>query len=201
MGSEHVDLFLEEFGGIIAGPPAGAGLASEYEHRLPGLVLDFMQEQGFSGFGHGRFWLTDPAVWQASVDMLCEAMDVPLDTGPLTPFGRSAFGALYAWSTRTGLVTFNPVTGQVFVEDTTDELPQDADLVMGSFFSASRPDSFDLGDDQGQYLFDRALERLGPLEVTQVYGFDVPIRAGGAATLEHLERVDALAHLVVLTDG
>lgn len=80
--SEHIDLFLEEFGGIIAGPPAEAALVAEYEHRLPGLVLCFMQEYGFSGFGQGRFFLTDPAVWQASVDMLCEAMEVPRMLGP-----------------------------------------------------------------------------------------------------------------------
>lgn len=201
MISEHIELFTEDFPGVIPGPEADASLRKELRHRLPASVLDFMEQYGFSGFGDGRFFLTDPTVWQPTVDMFRDALDVPMSPGPLTPFGRSAFGNVYAWSTETGLVTFSPLTGDVFVDDSSDELPQDADLVIGSFFSTARPDSFDFTDESGQWLFDRAVERLGPLSVDEVYGFLPPYRTGGAAVLENLQRVDALAHMVILTDG
>ncbi|OYO22838.1 hypothetical protein CGZ93_07300 [Enemella dayhoffiae] len=201
MVSEHVELFLNDFPGVIDGPSAGPELERDFAQRLPRTILDFMISHGFSGFGRGLFWLVDPARWQPTLEMLLETAELPQPVGELTAFGRTAFGDVYAWSQQTGVVTVSPATGNVFVDDTSDELPEDAELVAGSFFSIARPDSFDLEDEDGDWLFDRARAELGELSPSETYGFFPPLRLGGPARLENLQRVDVLAHLVILTEG
>ncbi|NNG20733.1 DUF1851 domain-containing protein [Naumannella sp. ID2617S] len=201
MVSEHVELFLNDFPGVIDGPSAGPELERDFAQRLPRTILDFMISHGFSGFGRGLFWLVDPARWQPTVEMLLETAELPQPVGELTAFGRTAFGDVYAWSQQTGVVTVSPATGNVFVDDTSDELPEDAELVAGSFFSIARPDSFDLEDEDGHRLFDRARAELGELSPSEAYGFFPPLQLGGPARLENLQRVDVLAHLVILTEG
>ncbi|RXE89640.1 glutamyl-tRNA amidotransferase [Pseudoalteromonas sp. A757] len=68
------------------------------------------------------------------------------------------------------------------------------------FFSVQTTTQIDLIDINEQPLFERTLERLGPLENGEIYGFAPALALGGEPKLENLQKVKATEHLAFLAD-
>lgn len=75
---------------------------------------------------------------------------------------------------------------------------EDPDFDMRIFFSNKSPQRCDLKDENVDYLFERALAKLGQLEPDEVYGFEPAIVLGGKMLLENLVRIKLDVHLTIL---
>ncbi|MNG40288.1 hypothetical protein D3C84_1288040 [compost metagenome] len=53
-------------------------------------------------------------------------------------------------------------------------------------------------DDQGEFLFERALEKFGALDESELYGFEPALFVGGTASLDHLVKCNLEVHLMIL---
>ncbi|MDR0673172.1 MAG: DUF1851 domain-containing protein [Zoogloeaceae bacterium] len=59
------------------------------------------------------------------------------------------------------------------------------------------PESFDRHKYE-DVNFESAFKKLGPLQPNEIYGFVPMLPMGGVRDLEHLQKVDAFAHLSIL---
>ena len=67
------------------------------------------------------------------------------------------------------------------------------ELAAKAFFSTQNKQPFDFED-----LFAPALKTLGRLKPDEMYGFVPALALGGPSTLEHLQKVKAVEHLMLL---
>ncbi|WP_413792254.1 T6SS immunity protein Tdi1 domain-containing protein [Pseudomonas sp. N4] len=75
---------------------------------------------------------------------------------------------------------------------------KDPDLALQTFFAMSDKERYDLEDHQGEFLFERALEKLGALDEREVYGFEPALFFGGTASLDQLVKCNLEVHLTIL---
>jgi hypothetical protein len=115
--------------------------------------------------------------------------------------GRTAFGTLQLWGEKSG-DSIKVVTphGMILPYDRTHNvLDRGADRQIQLFFSAASQNEFELRDESGNPLFDRALAALGPLDHDTLYGFVPALALGGKAELKNLQKLDAHVHLDILS--
>ena len=72
------------------------------------------------------------------------------------------------------------------------------DIVFFSLLRNVDPDTFDIEDENGRLLFNRARKELGPLEYGQCYGFRLALPLGGYRALDKLEKLSAPEHFSFL---
>jgi hypothetical protein len=113
---------------------------------------------------------------------------------------RGAFGDLFLWGTRSGQsLTIAAAWGMIFPTDYSRYVLEGrSDSLTCHFFSAKSRDQLDFEDDNDQFLFERTLSQLGPLDRHTMYGFEPAIALGGPQNLKHIRKVDAVAHLLLL---
>ncbi|RXE86551.1 glutamyl-tRNA amidotransferase [Pseudoalteromonas sp. A757] len=81
-----------------------------------------------------------------------------------------------------------------------DYLENGEELTLDLFFSTKMSTEIDLKDHNEKPLFERAVEKLGPLENGEIYGFVPALALGGEPKLENLQKVKATEHLAFLAD-
>lgn len=72
------------------------------------------------------------------------------------------------------------------------------DLELQSFLSMVEREDFDMEDADGEFLFERALQALGPLGEQELYGFEPALVMGGKAVLGNLRKLQLDVHLTIL---
>ncbi|MCS6210084.1 GAD-like domain-containing protein [Shewanella baltica] len=201
--NDYFDEFFN-FGGfgpaIKSEQPTEATL-QHFKDKLPARLLEYWQEYGFSGWGEGIFWTVNPADYSEILDLWL--------TG--TPFvgkdkyyviGRSAFGRLFVWGETSGQsIKINPSYGMLLPSDETENLKQrGSERTIDLFFACKSKSTMEEEDTEGKPLFERAMEKLGPLEADEMYAFVPALALGGAPKLENLQKVKALEHLAFLAE-
>ena len=99
-------------------------------------------------------------------------------------------------------LTINPALGLVFPHDLSDEMDSQADRNMQIYTKlvTNEADDLDVEGDDEIGLFDRVLDRLGPVGPNTMYAF-VPIPAlGGPMIPENVEIADAEVHMQILSE-
>lgn len=88
-----------------------------FRGKVPDKLLEYWRAYGFAGYGKGIFWTTDP-------DDYAEALNAWLygtefyGKDHYYVIGRSAFGNLTLWGTRTGRsLTINCASAMIFPTD------------------------------------------------------------------------------------
>lgn len=107
---------------------------------------------------------------------------------------RSAFGDLYLWGEASGaslkitsILSRYHVHNSIYVGDKMD-------AGVRAFMVSKRADTNDYGN-----LFKPAKRKLGRLQPDEMYGFTPALMLGGLDKLEHLEKVKAVEHLMLLS--
>ena len=72
------------------------------------------------------------------------------------------------------------------------------DILVKSFFCGIDKNLLDIEDTEDRPIFDKAVALLGELKPGEIYGFSPALIMGGEPDIEHLERVNAVAHLHIL---
>jgi hypothetical protein len=192
---EDFESFLQDFGPAVDRREAPMASVERWRGHLPDQLLAYWREHGWCGYAQGLFWTVDPQEYEPVAEAwLGETRFAHEDRYHLIALG--AFGTLYFWGEKNG----GNLT--VMAPDAV-ALPrrvrwQDLEAAMRAFFGVHQPGASDFSDTSGKPLFARALNKLGRLAPGEMYGFVPALALGGPATLEHLQRVKAVEHLVML---
>ncbi len=171
-------------------------LIDKYRGELPDLLLGYWQSEGFNQFRHGLYTSINPDAWQGVVDEWV-AGTVFEQFGRFYAITRTAFGKLYLFNRQIGRLTIEIACGELSTGSLSQVPPEDLWLDVSGRFSP-HPDHWDMLDHEDKYLFDRALKKLGPLAMDEMYGFEPSLLLGGPAKLENLVKVDAYTHCALL---
>jgi hypothetical protein len=107
---------------------------------------------------------------------------------------RSAFGDLYFWGEKTGSsLKITSIISRCIIHDFKPTAEQ-MDRKLQDFLLGTDVESNDYDD-----LFKTAKEKLGVLKHDEMYGFVPTLMFGGSDTIDHLEKVKAVEHLIFLS--
>lgn len=200
MRDEDFSYFITKFGEATHRVEVAAEAIQRWRGRLPNLLLSYWQQEGWSGYANGLFWIVDPDDYEDLVDEWLDG--TPLEQiDAFHAIGRTAFGKLFLCGERTGAsVDLNCPLNAVLAlpRDLRPQPLEELDWSIRSFVGGNRKAECDYNDDFGQPLFERALAKLGPLAPDEMYGFEPALVAGGKMRLENLRKLKLDQHLTIL---
>jgi hypothetical protein len=189
---EFFELFLEEMGPPCDRRDVPMSTIEHYRGRLPDQLISYWQEHGWGGYANGLFWTVDPHEYEPALQAwIGETPFMERDSHHI--IARGAFGDLYFWGERTGY-SLNLSAPGAFVLPMADmNISGSLDEQVQKFFGFRDREENDFDG-----LFAPALKKLGRLQHDEMYGFVPALALGGPATIEHLQKVKAVEHLVLL---
>lgn len=192
--------FLADFGPPTSSHPATPEAVERYRGRLPDQLLTYWQQFGFCGFGHGLFWITNPADFAPALHVWLG--DLP-STGDdaLHVIARGAFGELLVWGTASGFrFEITSALGLIVQQDgsATRLAGAQADLALRRFFACRLPRAYDMKDRFGEPMFELALAQHGALQYDEVFAFQPALGDGGVARILNVVKRNVYAHLELL---
>ncbi|MDH0746587.1 DUF1851 domain-containing protein [Pseudomonas sp. GD03842] len=190
---EDFKLFIDEFGPPSEKREVPASSIDRYRGKLPGQLLAYWVEHGWSSYARGLFWTVNPYEYEGIIKEWLECSGIP-NASSYNVIARSAFGDLYLWkNSASELIKIDSVYSR-YSHDILDPTKGRIDLAVRVFFASVTYASNDLDG-----LFKKALQKLGPLKSDEMYGFVPALALGGPSDLEHLEKVKTIEHLTFLS--
>lgn len=192
---QYFEYFLKKFGPAIERQYVPPSSIDRYRGKLPDQLLAYWQEYGWCGYADGLFWTVNPHEYEPVVEAWLG--DTPfMEEDAYHLIARSAFGDIYFFGERHGRKL------HIIAADSCMMTPrkgiQDLSLSIRAFFGSQNREACDFSDANGSLLFAPALKKLGSLKPGEMYGFVPALALGGPATLDHLQKVKAVEHLVLL---
>lgn len=183
--------FLKDFGPAIERRHVPTSSIERYRGKLPDQLLAYWENYGWCGYANGMFWTVNPQDYEPVLDAWIGDTDF-MGHDAYHIIARSAFGDLYFWGEKTGnsLRIFAPGS---FCTSRKSILVADK-MGMQVFFGSRYVEDNDFED-----MFAPALKKLGRLKHDEMYGFVPALALGSAGTLENLQKVKAVEHLVILS--
>ncbi|EEY50465.1 hypothetical protein VIH_002596 [Vibrio cholerae CT 5369-93] len=174
-----------------------------YEGILPTNLLAYWERYGWCGYNNGLYWTVNPDDYREIIERLSAISQLD-DPSENFVIARGAFGDLEIWNRKRGnVIYYSPVIGLLYQwdidvkpEKTEAELESD----MASFFWTASSSDQDQEDEYEEPLFERALDKLGPLAENEMYAFVPATCLGGKWLLENLQKVDITTHIEMLMD-
>jgi len=199
MRDDEFEMFIEEMGESTTSIEVPSTSIEKYRGKLPDQLLEYWKDEGWSGYQNGLFWLTNPEDYDDLVDEWLD--DTPYESiDHYHVIARSAFGKLYLWGEyyNQSFTISCPMHSIIALDNELETKSNDPDSTLRSFFAVSEPEDFDIDDQNGEPLFERARAKFGDLEQDEMYGFKHAIATGGQILLENLEKVKLDQHLTIL---
>lgn len=201
---EYFQRFTVRFGNPRSIEEVPESSYSKYKDILPDRLLSYWKEFGWSSFGNGIVWLTNPDnyehIVQAWLENIPELKDLDFYV-----FARSAFGSLYAFQPNTAnIIRIIAVHGGVLANKSMLKKQKknidsfEKDISIGVFFSSVETRVFDLKDEDSNPMFGKALSNLGELGSNEVYGFKPLLVLGGRESADSLQKVRMDVHLDIM---
>jgi hypothetical protein len=201
MRDKSFQIFVDKFGEATHRRPVPEPSLLKFQNVLPKQLLSYWQEEGWSGYADGLFWIVNPEEYDGLVELWLSG--TPLEEiDKYRVVARSGFGDLYLWgehNSRNFVITC--ADNSVIASEKELRAPaKNPDVAVKAFFASKTRDAMDKKDVAGKELFARALKKLGPLAPNEIYGFEPALAAGGEARLEKLNKVDLFVHLSILRE-
>jgi len=198
---ETLEIMTTYIGAISQSQLVPESSFEKYRGILPDALLLIWKKIGWTSWENGLFWTVNPAEYDDLVELWLE--DTPFTKiDHYHIIARSAFGDLFAWGQNNNqyFTISCPINALIAQEKKIRTPTDDPNRTLGVFFSGSDKEEFDMEDENDNPLFDQALKKLGPLAADEVYGFEPPLFAGGAAALrvDHLAKLKLDQHLTIL---
>ncbi|CAH1544316.1 Glutamyl-tRNA amidotransferase [Vibrio rotiferianus] len=205
--SETMDTRLERFqrrmGAAFVSQEVPLQALEHYECILPTNLLAYWERHGWCGYNNGLYWTVNPNDYRDIIERLCalSQLDDPSETYVIA---RGAFGNLEIWNSKRGnVMSYYPVVGllnQWDIDIKPEKTEEELESSMASFFWRASSYRHDQVDEYEEPLFERALDKLGPLAENEMYAFVPATCLGGKWLLENLQKVDITPHLEMLMD-
>ncbi|MES2740133.1 MAG: GAD-like domain-containing protein [Pseudomonadota bacterium] len=189
---ENFKCFLEDFGPAIDKRHVPPSSIERYRGKLPDQLLAYWKEHGWCGYADGLFWTVDPQEYEPVLKAWIGNTPF-MEKDAYHIIARGAFGKLYFWGEKTGdsLMVFAP--GSYCIPNESIFVGDKMNFGMQVFFGG-----LSRGENDFDGMFGPALKNLGRLKQDEMYGFVPAIGLGGASTLDHLHKIKAVEHLVLL---
>ncbi|EKT4523557.1 DUF1851 domain-containing protein [Pseudomonas putida] len=190
---EVYSILLEAIGEPMLRQEVPPSSISRYEGILPDQLLQFWAEHGWCGYGEGILWMVNPQEYENVLASWMQSSALEM-TDTYHVIARSAFGDLYLWGEKSGpsLCIFCNVSRYTY--DPAERSPHAMNRAFRSFLLSFDQAYLDFND-----LFDSAKEKLGVLRPDEMYGFVPALQLGGPASIEIIEKVKAIEHLMFLS--
>lgn len=202
MRDEDFSYFIKKFGEATSSVIVPEGSINKWKNILPNKLLDYWKTEEWGIYRNGLFSLVNPEEYEDILDMWLEDTRFE-EMDSYHVIAKTAFGELYAWGESTGRnITIQPLFNQIiynksnFIKKTTSELNSEIE----SFFAFSSVDEFDLSDGDGNYLFDKAIEKYGILADNEMFGLEPAYILGGNLALGNLIKLNCQVHLMILRE-
>jgi hypothetical protein len=192
---EDFESFLKDFGPPVAKHYVPPSSIERYRGKLPDQLLAYWDEYGWCGYAQGLLWTVNPQEYEPAVEAWLDGTRYA-QTDSYHLFALGAFGGLYFWGEQTGRTL--TVIAPDAIALPSRKKGHDLNRAVQYFFGSCNTGAFDFSDANGKPLFARALKKLGALKEGEMYGFVPALALGGPATLDHLQKVKAVEHLVLL---
>lgn len=175
----------------------GEEVIQNYESIFPLNVLRYWRQEGFCQFRHGLLFSVNPGDWQPTVDEWVAG--TPYERfGRFYALTRSAFGKVFLFNEEIGATAkIDSLLGNVYSYKTDIVTNRAKEISAGMAFTRD-PEELDCRDEHGNYLFERALAKLGPVGWDEMYAFEPALALGGTPRLENLVKVDWRVHMTLL---
>ncbi len=200
MRDEDFQVFIDEFGEATSRVNVPQESIEKWRGKLPEQLLTYWQQEGWCSYAGGLFWTVDPTDYEDIVDEWLE--DTPFEQlDSFHVIARSAFGKLYLIGESIGCSTkISCVISSIYALPKELKRKNERDLTLNvqSFFCFRGKADCDIKDEAGKPLFERALKKLGPLAIDEMYGFEPAIVLGGKMLLDNLVKVKIDQHLTIL---
>ena len=201
----------EDFGYLLSkfGKPADPVFLTDEEiascrGRLPESLLEFWQQVGLGAWGNGLFQFCRPADY-ASIMKTVFKGDPEIDSGNCMVFGYEAFSQLHVWHHTLGGMKVDLLFADVEADFTADAKQLEIDEKLGpdqviavSLYNVVK--AADIKDEDGEAMFERAVQALGATQRNECFGFVPALGLGGARHLEYLRRICAPEHFAILAE-
>jgi hypothetical protein len=194
---EHFSYFLQNFQPIIEQQSVPAATMDRCRGKLPDQLLAYWGEFGWCGYADGLFWTVNPQHYEPALEAWIGNTSF-MERDGYHVIARSAFGHLLFWGQKTGYTLRILAPYAMASASEPSFSPEEFELGVKAFFSTQDRPFYDLTDKDDNPLFERARAALGPLQHDEMYGFVPALALGGPATLDHLQKVKAVEHLVLL---
>ena len=192
---EYFEYFLKQFGPPVERRWVPQSSVDRYRGKLPDQLLAYWEEHGWTGYADGLFWTVDPQEYEPVVDAWIGGTRF-MEEDTYHMIARGAFGNVYLLGERSASKLHIVAPDSIMMKPSPS--PSDRDRAVLAFFGSRSRGGNDLSDVNGERLFAPALKKLGPLKHDEMYGFVPALALGGPATLDHLQKVKAVEHLVLL---
>jgi len=184
---------IAKIGSPLCYQRVSASSIDQYKNKLPYQLLDFWSEHGWCSFGNGVFWLTNPQDYDDVVNAWLENTKFATNDN-YHIIARSAFGDLYFWGEKSGASLKISSILSRYTTRTSIHTGEQLSKGFPAFLLSISFDSNNYGD-----LFEPALQNLGPLAPDEMYGFVPAVMLGGSNTVDHLAKLKAPEHLILLS--
>lgn len=190
--------------------PLSADELSSLGERVPGTIKEFWAAYGIGSFFDGLFQMCEPTKFAPILALVFKA-DKDFDHRECSVLAYTAFGYLYVWSRKHGVVRIDLPGGMVFSRalaptvfkgEQADAVLADNDEKMALAIFPFSADDVDYSDVNGKPMFKRCRKEHGPLASGECYGFfpALALSPQGQSTrrVENVKRVKALEHFAIL---
>jgi hypothetical protein len=192
------DVLFEELGAPTFSSSVEKIDFASWTSKLPDALLSFWKVHGFAQFKNGLFQFVDPKDWSSFVTAVFHK-DRDFAPEKTHVIGRSAFLRLMLWSEEHEYIDLDLTEYILSAEGLFDPAAKGTpDINLVSALLLIPDGAADLEDDNGRPMFDRAVKRNGPLAPDEAFGFVPALPLGGTRDLEHVKRVKAREHALML---
>ncbi|MFC0677969.1 GAD-like domain-containing protein [Lysobacter korlensis] len=194
---EYID-FISEIGPGERYRECSAEVIQRNSSRLPAPLMAIWKSSGLCVHGGGLFWFVDPDEYAGLKDFWLVGSSLG-NPSQINVFGRTAFGDLYLWDESNGRVLkIFCSSNRMMTSESRAGAAQHLNLAIESFLAMAEKAAFDQEDEEGEFLFDRAVAALGPLAEQEMYAYQPALVLGGARHLASLVKLDLKVHLTLL---
>ncbi|MDH1125689.1 GAD-like domain-containing protein [Enterobacter sp. GD03975] len=194
--------FIEIFGEATKSTIVSDSHVQKWREILPNQLLRYWKIEGWNTYRHGLLSIVNPDNYEDILDIWLENTFLE-ERDSYHVIARTGFGSLYACGEQSGrnLIIDCYNHSIYFSKNNAFVKPQDKlDSEIRSFFGASNIERFDLRNESGEYLFERAVNKLGPLNDDEIFGFEPALIFGGVEDIKHIVKVNAQVHLTLLRE-
>lgn len=191
---------IKKYGPPSDGEPIPPEVRDLYKEIVPQSLIDFWELYGAGLWLNGKFQICRPDRYQGLLDqILANDPDFPAKTSCIVGF--SALGTLFVWNNTNYALKVDLVSKIAYTSHFDKDFPiLPPDRSIGSSLSRVETNSYDLYEnvETSKPLFDRALKKLGKLQLGECYGFVPAVGLGGRGVLSELKKVRALEYFSIV---
>jgi hypothetical protein len=169
-----------------------------YKGFAPDLLLEHWRTKGLGLSHRGLLQFCDPEDHVFALDTVL-GEDAELRPSESMVYAYTAFGELFVWNTRWLTLRIDLPLRRISPRYPITVPPEASkELTLSSALASISLDTYDMRDANGEPLFERTVQKLGPLAFGEVYGFFPALALGGAWEIGKLHRVRASEHFAIL---